>query len=200
MFIDKGVNKEDVVCVCVCIYIYIYIWMMEYWAMLCWVAQSCPTLFKSMDCTPPGSSVHGNSLGQNTRVGCHALLQGNLPNSGIEPRSPALQADSLPSEPPGKPKHTGVGSLSLLQGIFSTQESKRGLPHWGWILYQMSYLGSPNGTLLSHKKKKKEWNNAICHNMDGPRVRKACQTKTNIKWCHLHAHSKNDTNELTYKT
>ena len=35
---------------------------------------------------------------------------------GIEPRSPALQEDSLPSEPPGKPKDTGVGSLSLLQG------------------------------------------------------------------------------------
>jgi len=33
-----------------------------------------------------------------------------------------LQADSLPSEPPGKPKNTGVGSLSLLQGIFPTQE------------------------------------------------------------------------------
>ena len=42
---------------------------------------------------------------------------------GIEPRSPALQADSLPDEPQGKPKNTRVGSLSLLQGIFSTQES-----------------------------------------------------------------------------
>ena len=40
----------------------------------------------------------------------------DLPNTGIEPRSPALQADSLLSEPPGKPKNTGVGSLSLLQG------------------------------------------------------------------------------------
>ena len=39
---------------------------------------------------------------------------------GMEPRSPALQADSLPSEPPGNPKNTGVGSLSLLQGIFPT--------------------------------------------------------------------------------
>ena len=38
-----------------------------------------------------------------------------LPNPGIESRSPALQADSIPSEPPGKPKNTGVGSLSLLQ-------------------------------------------------------------------------------------
>ena len=36
-----------------------------------------------------------------------------LPNPGIEPRSPTLQADSLPSEPQGKPKNTGVGSLSL---------------------------------------------------------------------------------------
>ena len=35
---------------------------------------------------------------------------------GIKPRSPALQVDSLPSEPPGKPKNTGVGSLSYLQG------------------------------------------------------------------------------------
>ena len=43
---------------------------------------------------------------------------GNLPNPGIEPRSPSLQADSLPVEPQGKPKNTGVGSLSLFQQIF----------------------------------------------------------------------------------
>ena len=47
---------------------------------------------------------------------------GALPNLGIKPKSPTLQADSLPSEPPGKPKNTGVGSLSLLQRIFPTQE------------------------------------------------------------------------------
>ena len=46
---------------------------------------------------------------------------GDLPNPGIEPRSPVLQADSLLTEPPGKPKNPGVGSLSLLQGIFLTQ-------------------------------------------------------------------------------
>ena len=50
-----------------------------------------------------------------------------------------LQADSLPAEPPGKPKDTGVGSLSLLQGIFLTQESNQGLLHCKWILYQLSY-------------------------------------------------------------
>ena len=38
----------------------------------------------------------------NTEVGCHALFQGNLPNPGTEPRSPALQMDSLLTEPPEK--------------------------------------------------------------------------------------------------
>ena len=56
-----------------------------------------------MDCSPPGSAVHGDSPGKNTGVGCHALLLGDLPNPGIKPRSPTWQADSLPSEPPGKP-------------------------------------------------------------------------------------------------
>ena len=52
---------------------------------------------------------------------------GHLPNPGVEPRSPTLQEVSLPAEPEGKPKNTGVGSLSLLQGIFPTQESNPGL-------------------------------------------------------------------------
>ena len=47
---------------------------------------------------------------------------GDLPNPGIIPRSPPLQVDSLPAESPGKPKNTGVGSLSLLQGDFLIQE------------------------------------------------------------------------------
>ena len=68
---------------------------------------------------------------------------GDLPNPGIEPRYPTLQADSLLSEPPQKPKNTGVGSPSLLQGIFPTQEWNWGLLHGRQILYQLSYLGSP---------------------------------------------------------
>ena len=43
---------------------------------------------------------------------------GDLPNRGIEPRSPAMQADFLLAEPPGKPKNTGADSLSLLQWIY----------------------------------------------------------------------------------
>ena len=67
---------------------------------------------------------------------------GDLSNPGIEPRSPTLQVDSLPAEPYGKPKNTGVGSLSLLQGIFPTQELNQGLLHCRQILYQLSYQGT----------------------------------------------------------
>ena len=92
-----------------------------------------------------------NSPGQNTGVGSLSLLQGNLPNPGIEPRSPALRVDSLPAEPQGKPKNTGVGSLSFLQEIFLTQESNWGLLHCRQILYQLSYQGSP--LMLEHPVK-----------------------------------------------
>ena len=68
---------------------------------------------------------------------------GDLPNPEIKPRSPTLQADSLLSEPPGKPKNTGVVSLSLLQGNFPNQESNQDLLHCRQILYQLSYQGSP---------------------------------------------------------
>ena len=61
----------------------------------------------------------------------------------IEPRTPALQADSLPSELPGKPQNTGLDSLSLLQGIFPTQGSNWGLLHCRRILYHLSYQESP---------------------------------------------------------
>ena len=47
----------------------------------------------------------------------------------------AEQADSLLSEPPGKPSNTGVGSLFLLQRIFPTQELNQGLLHCRQILY-----------------------------------------------------------------
>ena len=66
------------------------------------------SIFKSRDITLPAVRSHRwqptspwDSPGKNTGVGCHFLLQGNLPNPGIKPRSLALQADSLAPEPPG---------------------------------------------------------------------------------------------------
>ena len=71
------------------------------------VSQSCPSLCDSMDCTPLGSSVHG-------------ILQARILewvaisfSKRIEPRPPALQADSLPSEPPGKCSPSLSLSLSI---------------------------------------------------------------------------------------
>ena len=68
-----------------------------------------------------GSSVHG-ILQARIWGGLPCPPPGDLPNPGIKPRSPTLQVDSLLSEPPGKPKNTGVGSPSLLQGNSATQE------------------------------------------------------------------------------
>jgi len=83
----------------------------------------------------------------------HGLLQARIlewvavpfsrGSSEMESRSPALQMDSLSSEPPGKSKNTGMGSPSLLQQIFLTQGLNQGLLHCRWILYQLSYQGSP---------------------------------------------------------
>ena len=60
----------------------------------CLVAQLCPTRCDLMDCSPPGSSVRGDSPGQNTGVGSLSLLQGIFRTQD----SPALQEDSLPAE------------------------------------------------------------------------------------------------------
>ena len=54
-------------------------------AVLCLIAQSYLTLCNPMDYSPPGSSVHGDSPGKNTGVGCHALLQGIFPSQGSNP-------------------------------------------------------------------------------------------------------------------
>ena len=90
--------------------------------------QSCLTLCDLKDCSPPGSSVHRFSR-QEYWSGLSCPSPGDLPNPEIKPRSPSLEADSLPFEPPGNSpgKNTVVGSLSLLQRIFLTQESNWGL-------------------------------------------------------------------------
>ena len=49
------------------------------------VPQSCPILCDPMECSPQGSSLHGDSPGNNTGVGCHALLQWILPTQGLNP-------------------------------------------------------------------------------------------------------------------
>ena len=105
------------------------------------VIQSCLTV-----CDPMNYIVHG-------------ILQARIlkwvafPFSSrfSQPRSPALQVDSLPAEPQEKPRNTGVSSLSLPQWIFPTQELNRGLLHCRWILHQLSYQRSHVIALFGNK-------------------------------------------------
>ena len=63
------------------------------------VSQLCPTLSDPMDCSLPGSSIHGIFQAIVLEWVAISFSRGDLPNPGIEPRSPALQIDALPSEP-----------------------------------------------------------------------------------------------------
>ena len=66
------------------------------------IAQLCSTLCDPMECSPPGSSVHG-ILQERLLEGLLVPYPGDLPDPGIKRWSPKLQVDSLPYEPPGKP-------------------------------------------------------------------------------------------------
>ena len=101
------------------------------------VAHSCLTL-----CDPMDYTVHGILQARILERVAISFSRGSS-QPGIEPKSPTQQADFLPAEPSGKPKNTGVGSLSLLQGIFPTQGSNRGLLRCRPILYQLGYQGGP---------------------------------------------------------
>ena len=78
-----------------------------------------------MDCSPTGSSVHGDSPGRNTGVGCHALLQGNRPNPGIEPvslTSPALAGGFFTTgatwEAPLTPENLPIREMGVTRVVF----------------------------------------------------------------------------------
>ena len=92
---------------------------------------------------PHGLYSPWDSPGQDTGVGRVAFL---FSRESSQPRDRTqvsrIAGRSLPAEPKGKPKNTGVGSLSLLQEIFPTQGSNPDLLHCRRILYQLSYQGS----------------------------------------------------------
>ena len=73
----------------------------SHWKVKVLFAQSCPTLLQPLAVAPARFLCPWNSPGKNIGVGSHSLLQGIFLDSGIKPGSPALQTDSLPSEPPG---------------------------------------------------------------------------------------------------
>ena len=79
--------------------------------------QLCPTVCDPMDYSPPGSSVHG-ILRQEYCSGLPFLTPGNLPNPGIKPRSPELQAESFTTEPSGKPSYIKIKALLISSGFW----------------------------------------------------------------------------------
>ena len=108
-------------------------------------SESHPVMSNSL--RPRGLYSPWNSPGQHTGVGSLSLFQGIFPTQGSNPGvlhwRPIFFFFFLPAEPQGEANNTGVCILSLLQGIFPTQELNQGLLHCRWILYQLSYEGSP---------------------------------------------------------
>ena len=101
------------------------------------VTPSCPNL-----CDPMYYTAHGILQAR--------ILEGvafPFSRGSSQPRDQTqvscIAGEFFTAEPPGKPKNTRVGRLSFLQQIFVTQESNWGLLHYRWILYQLSYQGSP---------------------------------------------------------
>ena len=83
------------------------------------------------DCSPPGSAVHGDSLGKNTRVGCCALLQGVFPTRGSKPWLLSLlhwQAGPLPLSHQGSPKSEDAKSLQSCPTLWPQRQQPTRLP------------------------------------------------------------------------
>ena len=101
--------------------------------MSCMHAQSLQTLCDPVDCSPPGSSVHGI-------LQARVLEWITMPSSkgSSQPRDRTLLSYISWTR-----QNTGVGSLSLLQQIFPTQRSNPGLLHCGWILHQLNHKCGP---------------------------------------------------------
>ena len=107
-------------------------------AIVVFVAQSYLTLGNPVDCSLPGSSVHG-ILQARILKWVVIPFSGDLPNSEVEPASPALQADSLLSEPPGKPcrgQQTitgGLGHWLIWASPSATSQPLTHLPKALWL-------------------------------------------------------------------
>ena len=116
------------------------------------MCESCSVVSNSL--RPQGLYSPWDSPGQNTRVSGLSLLQGIFLTQGSNPGLPALQVDSLPAEPPGKPKNPGVGSLSVLQGNLPNPGIEPGSPTLQEDSLPAELPGKLKGTYDYQKKKK----------------------------------------------
>ena len=117
--------------------------------MLCLATQSCLNLCDLMDCSPPLSSVHGDSPGKNTGVGCHALLQGIFTTQGLNLRLSYCRWILYLLSHHGSPRILEwVGSLSLLFGNLSNSGFKLGSPALQAGSLPAELPGKPHGDII----------------------------------------------------
>ena len=102
-------------------------WALCY-AVLCLVIQPCPTLCSPMDCSPPGSSVHGDFPSKNTGVGCHAFLQGIFPTQGLNPGLLHRRWMLYHLNHQGSPSGPAAAAAKTLQSCLTLWDPRDGSP------------------------------------------------------------------------
>ena len=130
--------------------------ILKQWS-LCLVTQSCPTLWDPMDCRLPGPSVHGDSPGKNTGVGCHSLLQ-----RSSEPRArtclsrvSCIAGTFFTREPSGKPNQTSMSKIHSTwmwrtRTVLTASSRKHRISgHKTWVWVKALSLGVEMGTVLN---------------------------------------------------
>ena len=105
------------------------------------VSDSCDP----MDCSPPGSSVHGHSPGKTIGAGCYFLLQGIFLT-----QESALQADSLPTKLQGKPPHRNLKLKRFCTEVFILLPKSNLLPPFHSLMKQLSCLSLRPGASVIH--------------------------------------------------
>ena len=130
---------------------------------LCLVAQSCSTICDPMDCSPFGSSVHGDSPSKHTRVGCHALLQSIFPTQGSNPGFPHCRQILYQLSHKWSPRILEwalclFSSLSLLQPVWLRNWTRVSCLAGGfftnWVIREALVIMSTKPSIMSTKKKK----------------------------------------------
>ena len=116
-------------------------------AVLYLVPQSYPTLFDSMNCSPPGSSVYGDSPGKNTGEGCHARWA-RIPAPMHDPEKNTVWKD----------EGTPVCTAALFAIVWTWKQPTTSISRCVVHIYIEWNITQPL----------KRWNNAICNHMDGP--------------------------------
>ena len=151
--IDKQLQMVTFLCGFFCIYLFLavldlhcslaFLQLWRVWASHCSGFSSCGAQalgfkgFSSCGSWAPETRFNSWEQGLSCSAACAVF-----PDQRVNPCLLHQHIDSLPSEPIGKPKNTGVGSLFLLQGIFPTQKQSTGLLHCRQILYHLSHQGS----------------------------------------------------------